>query len=259
MRARSALLAGLLASVFAAPAAGGCGKSQGDDGKTPLRVAGASDLVFVMEEIVRKFEAESGEKVDFVPGSSGKLAAQIREGAPFDVFFSANETFVDDVVAAGACKAASKSRYARGRIVMWSQDEERRPPATLAGLSDPSYRRIAIAQPDHAPYGAAARHALQKVGAWSAVEARVVYGSSIKETMQIARTGNADVAIIALSLAMKSNGAYVEIPEDQHGPINQALAVCTHGARAELGDRFAAFMKTPAIRELMTSYGFAVP
>jgi molybdate transport system substrate-binding protein len=119
--------------------------------------------------------------------------------------------------------------------------------------------KIAIAQPEHAPYGAAAKQALEKLDLWSAVEQRIIYGSNIKETMQMAETGNAEVAIIALSLAIKSRGAYAEIPEELHQPIDQGMAVCVNGKRRDLAERFDAFMRTPETTKLMESYGFTAP
>jgi molybdate transport system substrate-binding protein len=244
-----------LALLAALPA---CGKRK-KQGEGNLRVAGASDLVFVMDELVKGFEKKTGAKVDFVPGSSGKLATQIKEGAPFDVFFSANEKFIDDVIESGACAKGTKKMYARGRIVMWSREGGVAPPATLDGLSDAKYARIAIAQPEHAPYGKAAKEALEKLGVWAAVEPRVVYASNIKETMQMAETGNADIAIIALSLAVKSRGAHVDIPADLHAPIDQALAVCNNGKQKALGQKFADHATEPASVELLKQYGFAQP
>lgn len=225
-----------------------------------LRVAGASDLVAVMEEIIPRFEKESGAKVDFIAGSSGKLAAQIREGAPFDVFMSANASFIDDVIGAGACLADTKAMYARGRVVMWTKEGAKvAPPAKVDGLADKKYETISIAQPDHAPYGAAAKQALEKVGVWKKVEKRMVYGSNIKETMQLAETGNAEVGLIALSLAIKAKGKYVEIPAELHDPIDQALAVCKNGKQQDLGKKFAGFVRSPEIVDLMTSYGLPPP
>jgi molybdate transport system substrate-binding protein len=250
-----ASLVAALACVLALPA---CGE-KAKQGEGPVRVAGASDLVFVMEELEARFEKETGEQVDFIPGSSGKLATQIKEGHPIDVFFSANEKFIDDVVASGACVKESKRMYARGRIVMWAREGGAAPPAALGGLSDPRYARIALAQPEHAPYGRAAKEALEKLGVWGALEPRIVYGSNIKETMQMAESGNADVAIIALSLAIRSKGPHVEIPADLHAPIDQALAVCTNGKQKDLGQKFADFVASPASVELMKSYGFAQP
>jgi molybdate transport system substrate-binding protein len=238
----------------------GCSKKPAAqaDGPGEIKVAGASDLVFVMDEIVKTFEAETHNKVVFIPGSSGKLAAQVKSGAPFDVFMSANIAFVEDAIAAGACLPDTKALYAHGRLVMWTREGGPELPTTLEGLADPKYTRIAIAQPEHAPYGAAAKQALEKVGIWPTVEGRLVYGSNIKDTMQMGETGNADVAIIALSLAKKSKGSSVEIPGDLHAPIAQGLAVCKAG-NEKVARQFVAYLKTPAVKQLMASYGFVVP
>lgn len=277
MRPTPALCLALLVAV--APA---CGKAKSDDSPkesakstegggaaggeakpadgTPLRIAGASDLVAVMEEIEPRFEKASGGKVDFIAGSSGKLAAQVREGAPFDVFMSANAKFVDDAVASGACLGDTKAMYARGRVVMWTPEGgENAPPATLEGLADEKYETISIAQPDHAPYGAAAKQALEKLGVWRKVETRMVYGSNIKETMQMAETGNAEVGLIALSLAIKAKGKYVEIPAELHEPIDQALVVCKNGKQQALGRKFVEFVRSPEVVDLMRSYGLPPP
>jgi molybdate transport system substrate-binding protein len=246
-----------LLTAVAALLAAGCG-SKGSPGE--LRAAGASDLVYAMEEIIPKFEAATGKRVTFVPGSSGQLAAQIGEGAPYDVFFSANVAFADDAVASGYCDGGSKRLYARGRIAMWAGADGRPElPAAIAGLADPRYQRIAIANPAHAPYGVAAVQALQGAGVHDAVAARIVHGQNVKETMSLAETDNADVAIIALSLVAKTDGPHVVIPENLHAPIDQAMVVCTSGKATALAREFAAFMATPEARTILASYGFAVP
>jgi len=243
-----------LLAILAAVALVGCGKTPSP---TELKAAGASDLVFVMEEIVAKFAAKTGNKITFSPGSSGKLAAQIREGAPFDVFFSANTGFVDQVVESGACLGETKALYARGRVVLWVPQGEA--PATLADLKDPRFVKIAIANPEHAPYGLAAKQAMQKLGVWPELESRIVYGSNIKETMQFAETGNAEVAIVALSLAIRSKGAYTAIPAELHAPIDQAMVVCKGGSNEKVGRELVEFMSSPEIRALMKQYGFEQP
>lgn len=236
----------------------GCGKGKSDPGD--VRVAGASDLVLVMEALIPMFEKASGKKVTFIPGSSGKLAAQLREGAPFDVFLSANVKFVDDVIAEGACDASTKAMYARGRVVIWvGPDAAVKAPADLAGLSAQEFKRIAIANPDHAPYGAAAKQALEAAGVWDSVKPRVVYGSNIKDTMQFVETGNAEVGIIALSLAKKSPGQFSEIPAELHAPIDQALVVCKNGKAQAGGREFAEFLRSAEVIKVMTEYGFVLP
>jgi molybdate transport system substrate-binding protein len=223
-----------------------------------IKVAGASDLVYAMEELGPLFEQETGTRVVFIPGSSGKLAAQIQQGAPFDVFLSANIAFVEASIAAGSCFADTKAPYAFGRVVMWTREGGPPLPPAIDGLADPAFQKIAIAQPDHAPYGAAAKAALQKVGAWAKVEGRLVYGSNIKDTMQLAETGNADVALIALALAKKAKGTFVEIPAELYPPIEQGMAACK--ASNEAGARrFVEFMRSPAVRTLLEGYGFGLP
>lgn len=262
-------------------AAAGCSKKKAEDGakesaksaeptatggeekpadRTPLRIAGAANLVKVMEEIVPRFEKETGAEVDFIPGSSGKLAAQLEEGAPFDLFLSANIKFVDDATRSGECLADSKKIYARGHLVMWSKEGARdTPPAKLDGLADDKYETIAIAQPDQAPYGAAARASLEKLGTWKKIEKRVIYGSSLEETIKLVESGNAEVGLLALSQVVKGKGAYVEVPDELHAPLDQALAVCKNGKQQALAGRFVEFMARPEIADLLKSYGYTIP
>lgn len=227
---------------------------------TPVRIAGAANLVKVMEQIVPRFEKESGAKVDFIAGSSGKLAAQLKEGAPFDLFMSANVKFVDEATSSGECLADSKKLYARGHLVMWSKEGAKdEPPAEPAGLTDKKYETIAVAQPEQAPYGAAARAALEKLGVWTKIEKRVIFGSSLEETIKLVESGNAEVGLLALSQVIKAKGKYVEIPDDLHDPLDQALAVCKNGKQQALAGKFVEFLGTPEIQELMKSYGYTMP
>lgn len=240
------------------------GDDQGTEPKPtetqPLRIAGASNLAKVMEEIVPRFEKESGAQVDFIPGSSGKLAAQLKEGAPFDLFMAANVKFVDDATASGECLGDSKKIYARGHVVMWSKEGAKHaPPAKLDGLADGKYETIAVAQPDQAPYGAAAKAALEKLGVWKKIEKRVIYGTNIEDTMKLAESGNAEVALIALSQVIKAKGTFVAIPDELHDPLDQALVVCKNGKQQALAGKFVEFMATPEVKDLMKSYGYTIP
>jgi molybdate transport system substrate-binding protein len=274
MKTKSALWIALL--FAAAPA---CGKKSDDGPKesaksteggegeeakpvdsTPMRIAGAANLVKVMDEIVPRFEKQSGVKVDFIPGSSGKLAAQLKEGAPFDLFMAANVKFVDEATASGECLPASKKVYARGHLVMWSKDGAKdEPPARLDGLVDTKYETIALAQPDQAPYGAAAKASLEKLGAWKKIEKRVIYGSSLEETIKLVDSGNAEVGLVALSQVIKQKGKYIEVPDDLHDPLDQALAVCKNGKQQAMAGTFVEFLGRPEIQELMKSYGYTIP
>src|SRR5690606_9602985 len=147
------ILTGLLTLALTGTAlVSGCSRESTDTPKEEVKVAGASSLITVMDELGPRFEAKTGTKVGFVAGSSGKLSAQIQQGAPFDVFLSADLARVDEVVKAGACDGATQKSYAQGRVAMWSRTGATPPPPTLAGLADPKFARIAIAQPEHAPY-----------------------------------------------------------------------------------------------------------
>lgn len=239
---------------------GGGGEEAKPAESTPMRIAGAANLVKVMEEIVPRFEKQSGVEVDFIPGSSGKLAAQLKEGAPFDLFMSADVKFVDEATASGECLPDSKKIYARGHLVMWSKEGAKdEPPAKLDGLADKKYETIALAQPDQAPYGAAAKASLEKVGAWKTIEKRVIYGPSLEETTKLVESDNAEVGLLALSQVIKQKGKYIQVPDDLHDPLDQALAVCKNGKQQAMAGKFIEFLGTPEIQELMKGYGYTIP
>src|SRR5688572_6651023 len=198
--------------------------------KGVVRVAAASDLAFAMKDLEPLFEKKSGKQVDVILGSTGQFAQKIGEHAPYDVFFAANVSFVDDVIKSGDCDAASKQLYARGRIVLWSKGEV---PKSISDLPA-TEGKIAIANPDHAPYGKAAKQAMEAAGIWDQIKDRVVFGTNIQHTMQLAQSGNAPVAVIALALALGAGeGDHVLIDDSLHKPLDQALAVCKHGSATD--------------------------
>jgi molybdate transport system substrate-binding protein len=262
MSERSRAEARALPALAAALVLAGCGRS-GDGGRRgePLRVAAAADLALAFEEIGAGFQKSTGRRVEVTLGSTGLLARQIAEGAPFDVFAAANVSFVDDVVRAGACDGATKQLYAQGRLVVWSRDATMLP-RSVAELADPRFKKIALAQPEHAPYGRAAREALVASGVWAGLEPRVVYGENVQQTLMFAQTGNAEVAVVALSLAIVSEGHYLPLDPATHAPLDQALVVCnggrrekeTHEARA-----FVEYVNGSAGRAIMQRYGFLLP
>jgi molybdate transport system substrate-binding protein len=226
----------------------------------PVRVAAAADLTLAFEELGRDFERQTGRRVVFSFGSTGLLAKQLREGAPFDVFAAANVSFVDEVIAAGACDEGTKIPYARGRIAVWTKRGALAPPAALADLAGVRFRRIAIANPEHAPYGQAARQALEHAGIWSTVEARLVLGENVRQTFQFAQTGNVDAAVVALALVVGDRqNPWFLVDDGMHRPIDQALAVCTRGANRKGGESFAGFVSSEAGRTVMRRYGFLLP
>lgn len=239
----------------------------GDAGATsssnlpPLRVAAAADLARTLPEIGTSFERTHGRRVEVTFGASGMLAKQLAQGAPFDVFLSADAAFVDDAVKSGACIADTKRTYARGHLALWTKDEALRP-NDVRDLVDAKYKKIAIANPEHAPYGRAAKQALTSAGVWSTVAPRVVYGENVGQTLAFAQTGNAEVAIVAQSLVADEPAHVRAIEPALHDPLEQSLIVCQGGANG--GDRvsaraFADFMGAAQAQAILMAHGFSAP
>jgi molybdate transport system substrate-binding protein len=245
--------------VLAVPACGGSqAASNGDRAVDSITVAAASDLRPAFEELGAMFEAETGTRVVFSFGSSGQLREQIINGAPFDLFASANADFVDEVIDAGRGVASTKADYALGRIVLWASPGVALP-SDISELADARFRRIAIANPEHAPYGLAAEQALESAGVYSSVESRLVYGENISDTFRIAQSGNAEAGIVALSLAIADGGDYTLVPAELHDPLEQALVVTSTGPAGDAATAFAEYLGSPEGRDVMVSYGFVLP
>jgi len=232
----------------------------GEPKRLPLRVAAAADLTLAFEELGKTFEKQTGQPVTFSFGSTGLLAKQIGEGAPFDVFAAANVSFVDEVVAKGACDGASKAKYARGRIAIWTKRGGVAPPSAVAELADARFVRIAIANPEHAPYGQAAQQALEQAGVWSALQPRLLRGENVRQTLQLGESGNAEAAIVALALVVNDrDNPWLLVDESMHRPIDQGLVVCRRGSNPSGGEAFARFVNAEAGRAVMRRYGFLLP
>jgi molybdate transport system substrate-binding protein len=241
----------------------GCGRHNENAERTrsrPLRVAAASGLAFALEEIKVLHHKLHQREVDVILGSSGLLARQIAQGAPFDLFFSANESLVDGLIEAGALRGDTKYLYAVGRIVIWQRADAGHRVVSLSDLRSPHIRKIAIANPDHAPYGLAARQALQQIGVWDELESRIVYGENVNQAHQFIRSGNADVGIIALSLGITAgDGQWTLVDDGLHAPIVQAAAV-THVSEDPDGAMFfLQTMQTEEGRAIMKRFGFLLP
>jgi molybdate transport system substrate-binding protein len=227
-----------------------------------IHVAAAADLRFAMDEIIALFEkSHPGDRIEVNYGSSGKFYAQIRNGAPFDLFFSADSELPEKLVQEGLA-IPEVEPYALGHIVLWRPGSDARPP-TLANLPRVENRRIAIANPKHAPYGMRAVEALKAAQVWDAVESRLVFGENIAQTAQFVQTGNADIGIIALSLALApafaGKGSYTPIPADLHQPLRQGFVILKYGEGKALAKAFATFFGNPDVRQIMSRYGFSVP
>jgi len=223
-----------------------------------LTVYAASDLAFALKEIAAHFEKATGARVVLVLGSTGNLAKQIEHGAPADVFFAANERFVEALVARGAVIRETRAMYAQGRIVL-AVPRGSGAPGDLRTLREPRFRRIGIANPAHAPYGTAAEEALRAAGIWDDVRPKLVYGESIRATLQFLQTGAVDAAIVALSIAAVPEIDRAPIDPALHRPLNQAAAVVRRSARPELALGFLQFVNGAQGRPIMKRYGFLLP
>lgn len=227
-----------------------------------ITVAAAADLKFSMDEIVTEFKkSNAADEVEVIYGSSGKFNTQMQQGAPFDLFFSADIAFPRELAKAGLAASEVKP-YAVGRIVLWSASMDASK-MTLDSLTDPKIAHIAIANPQHAPYGKRAEEALRSSGLWDKIEPKLVYGENIANTAQFVQTGNAQVGIIALSLAvnpeLSAKGGYYLIPDKLHAPLEQGFIICKRAEKNALAKRFADYMGGKAARSVMTKYGFVLP
>jgi len=244
-----------LSILFIAALAVSCGKRDSGGSSAPLKVAAAASLVSAFEEIGPAFRKKTGREVIVSAGSSGGLAAQIAEGAPFDVFASAGERDVDEVIAENAAVADTKTIYAFGRVVIWTPASAE-PVTAIADVASERFKKIAMAQPDHAPYGLAAVQALQAAGLWAQVESRVVYGSNVGQALQFGETGNADVAFTALSLVIRGGkGNYLLVDDASHAPLAQVAVVVQSTNKAEAAKQFIRFLQSDEGRAILRKYG----
>ena len=224
-----------------------------------LHVAAAADLIPAFEEIGREFETSHKTKVVFSFGSTGMLTRQIENGAPMDLFAAASVDFIEQLEEKGLILPNTKAVYARGRITLWTSKDSQLTINQIEDLKRDDVKRIAIANPDHAPYGMAAREAMQRAGIWDSVKPKLVYGDNIRQTLQFAETGNVEVAIVALSLSKQSDGHWTLIPEELHKPINQGLAVIKGSKNEKAARAFASFITGPQGQAILAKYGFEQP
>jgi len=238
------------------------GWAQAQEGPT---IAAASDLKFALDEVLTQYQAQTGQSVRVTYGSSGNFFTQIGQGAPFEIFLSADEGFVFQL----ADKGLTQDRgvlYATGRIVMFTPNGSTLVPDTdLADLSrsmsDGRLVKFAIANPEHAPYGRAAKEALTAKGLWNAIEPKLVLGENVSQAAQFAVSGSTQGGIFAYSLALSPNfakaGKYVLIPESLHQPLRQRMVLTKRTGPA--AQAVYAYMQQPAARTILKKYGFVLP
>ncbi len=265
---------GLCALLLGAGSAGftACGSAEGRAGgvgeesarstaEGSLLVLAASDLRVAFEEVGAAFEQRSGTGVRFAFGSSGNLAAQIRHGAPADLFFSADEGFLDPLVESGRIDPASRHLYAVGRLALVAPPGAV-PPRSPEALAESKYELVAIANPEHAPYGAMARKALRAAKVWEEVSGRLVLGEDVAQTYQLVRTGNADAGIVALPLILGAPGPerpYTIIDDRLHPPLRQAAGVLSSSSRPDAAHAFLDFVLSEDGGAILLRHGFESP
>jgi len=254
----------LVAAASLAPQRAGAQQAQPVRSPAPL-VAAASDLQFALDEIVARFERDTGIAPRVTYGSSGNFTRQIEQGAPFELFLSADEAYVDRL----AERRLTRDRgtlYAVGRIVLFaSHGSPLRPDAEMkhlaARLASGEAGRLAIANPEHAPYGRAAEQALRSLGLWSAVQPKLLLGENVAQAAQFASSGNADGGIFAYSLALapalRDRGAFVLLPDSLHAPLRQRMVLLQGASPA--AERLYDYLRSPAGRAILRQYGFVLP
>jgi molybdate transport system substrate-binding protein len=229
-----------------------------------VKIAAAADLKFAMDNLVAQFEKQSETKLDVSYGSSGNFLTQIQNGAPFDIFFSADSDYPKKLEAAGLTEPGTLYEYAIGRIVIWTPPGSGLDPAAAGWktLLDERVKKIAIANPDHAPYGRAAVAALKNARIYAQIKSKLVYGENISQAAQFVQSGNAQAGIIALSLALSpamKNGNLWQIPQSAYPPLLQAAVLLKSSKNKDAARKFLDFVKSPAGQETLERYGFTHP
>jgi len=226
-----------------------------------ITVAAAADLQFALKDVSARFEKQTGNKVNLIFGSSGNFFSQIQNGAPFDVFFSADLDYPRKLEAAGQAEPHTLYQYATGKIVVWVRNDSKLDLSKgLAVLLDPSINKISIANPAHAPYGRAAMAALDHEKLSEKLKDKFVLGENVSQAAQFIDSGSAEVGIIAMSLAvapaMKEKGRYVEIPAEFYPPLQQGCVVLASSKKKTTALAFVEFLKKDEIADLLKTFGF---
>jgi molybdate transport system substrate-binding protein len=215
-----------------------------------LLIAAAADLVPLEHDLAQAFEKKTGFRVRFTFGSSGMLARQIENGAPYDVYLSANASYVNELSESGHLARGTTRTYAFGRLGLFGVKE-------LRDLAGPKVRKVAIPNPKHAPYGVAAVETLRQAGLLAEVEPKIVYGENVRQTYEYARTGNTDAAITAWTLVKDAGG--VLLPDSNHAPIEQRGGVVRSSGQAAAARAFLEFLGSVEGRAILTRYGLTPP
>lgn len=225
-------------------------------------VAVAANFAEAAEALATPFRQTTGHDLQLTTGSTGKLYAQITQGAPFDVMLSADAATPARLIEDGSAVAGTSFTYAIGKLTLWSADPDRIGPDGRAALDDPALRFVALANPDLAPYGVAAREALQALGLWDALQSRLVMGQNIGQTHSMVATGAAEVGFVALSAVLSpratTQGSRWDVPQEMFTPIRQDAVLLTHGAENDAARAFLDFLRSPQAATVIETFGYAV-
>ena len=232
----------------------GCGGEP--SGPAPLRVAAASDLQEALPILAARFALDTGIKVEPVFGSSGQLAQQIKAGAPFDVFLSANRTYVDDLAKSGEIRPDSVATYTRGSLVMVVNNLYDPGIKTLADLADKKVTLISIANPDFAPYGVAAKQAIERAGLWETVKPKIVTAETVRQALQTVQTGNAEVGLVGRAISGGKGIRTIPLPPDVCDPILQGMGIIAETKQPEAAAKFAEFLIGETGQGMLKQFGF---
>jgi molybdate transport system substrate-binding protein len=225
----------------------------------PLVVLAAADVQVALSEIADRYRSRTGQRVELIFGSTGNLTTQIEQGIPGDLFLAANESFIDRLIEGGHALSDTRVLYGIGRIAIVAAPGASLP-GSLEDLARPEYRTVAIANPEHAPYGVAAREALQEARVWDSVQPRLVFGENIAQTLQFVRTGNADAGIVAIGLVLGTEAMdHVLIDDRMYAPLRQAAAVLRESTRPNEARAFLAYLTGSDGQEVLRRFGFARP
>jgi molybdate transport system substrate-binding protein len=226
-----------------------------------LKVAAAADLQPVLPALIEQFEMQTHTKVEASYASSATLATQILNGGPFGLFLSADLSFPQKVAAAGL--SDSPVPYARGTLVLWARNDSPVQPLSIDSLRNPALRTVAVANPEHAPYGRAAKAAIEKLGLTDALKAKLVVAENIAQTAQYADSGNADAGLISLTSALtprlSGDGKYVPMPEDSYPPLLQGAVVIKQAPAAQEARQFLDFLLSAPVRKQLAAGGLKAP
>lgn len=229
-----------------------------------VSIAAAANLVHALDALNAEFaRVAPGVAVTSATGSSGSLVAQIQNGAPFDLFLSADLDYPRALIAAGLVDGKSLQIFATGRLVLWTTRPGLKLPSIAGTVRDPTVKKISVANLDTAPYGRAARQALEKLGAWAEAQPKLVIGESISQTAQFIATGNADIGFVALSLVLAPNlaekGRWLVVPAELHAPLTHGAVLTIRGAANPAARQYLGFLRSAAARKVLEGFGYGVP